>query len=199
MTWRPVYATAADLKGFVRVSGAVDDAFIALDLAAASRAVDRATHRQFGVVAAVEARTYPVRYSRHRCRWIATIDDLQTAVGAVFPAGVDPPTLEPRNAVLDGFAWTEAHWTADPRATDGTATITALWGWSQVPAGATTAVPDAVKLATLLQGSRLVARRESPFGVAGSPQNGSELRLLERLDPDVAVIVKAYTREEWAR
>ena len=191
MTWRPVYATTADLKGFVRVSGTIDDQFIALDLAAASRAVDRATHRQFGVVAAVEARTYPVRYSRHRDRWIATVDDLCTAVGAVFPTTVDPPTLEPRNAVLDGFAWTEAHWTADPRAADGTVSITASWGW--------TAVPDAVKLATLLQASRLVARRESPFGVAGSPQTGSELRLLERLDPDVAVIVKAYTREEWAR
>jgi len=192
MPWAPVYATTDELKAFVRVSGAVDDAFIALDLAAASRAVDRACHRQFGAVAAPEARTYPVRYSRHRGKWIVTIDDVQTAVGATFPAGVDPPTLEPRNAVLEGLAWTEAYFSADPSDPDGMATFSMRWGW--VPSW-----PDPVKLATLLQGSRLVARRESPFGVAGSPQTGSELRLLERLDPDVAVIVKAYSREVWAR
>jgi hypothetical protein len=60
------------------------------------------------------------------------------------------------------------------------------WGWD--------AVPDAVKEATLLQGSRLDFRRVAPAGVAGSPETGSEVRLLARVDPDVAVSLKDFIR-----
>jgi len=55
-------------------------------------------------------------------------------------------------------------------------------------------VPTTVKQATLLQASRVFARREAPFGVAGSPDMGSELRLLEKVDPDVAVMLVPYVR-----
>jgi|SRR6185369_8933174 len=191
MTWRPDYITTAQLKQLARVSNAVDDWWFALVVAGVSRAIDKATGRQFGAVAAPEARSYPVRYSRHRDRWLVDIDDLQTAVGAVWPVGVDPPTLEPRNAVVDGLAWTQAVFSADPSDADGMVTMTAPWGWA--------AVPSTVTTAALLQGSRFIARRESPFGVAGSPQTGSELRLLERLDPDVAVSIKFYERTWVAR
>ena len=53
--------------------------------------------------------------------------------------------------------------------------------------------------ATLLQASRLAARRDSPFGVAGSPDAGSEMRLLARVDPDVAVALEPYRRRIWTR
>jgi hypothetical protein len=62
--------------------------------------------------------------------------------------------------------------------------VTALWGW--------TAVPVAVKQATLLQASRFFSRRHSPYGVAGSPELGSEIRLLARVDPDVGVSLRDY-------
>lgn len=191
MVWAPEYITAADLKPFVHVGDTTDDVQLALMASAANRAVDRTAHRQFGQVATPEARTYPVRYSRRRGRWIAQVDDLQTAVGAIYPATVDPPTLEPRNAVLLGLAWTHMVWRGDPSDADdcGMVTITASWGWL--------AVPSAVKLASLLQGSRLAARRDSPFGVAGSPDQGAELRLLDRVDPDVATSLAFYRRDWW--
>jgi len=53
--------------------------------------------------------------------------------------------------------------------------------------------------ACLLQSSRIAARRDSPFGVAGSPETGSELRLLDRVDPDVAVTLSRYRRRAWVR
>ena len=64
--------------------------------------------------------------------------------------------------------------------------VTARWGWA--------AVPSTIKQATLLQASRLLARRDAPFGIAGSPDVGSEIRLLARVDPDVAVAVAPYRR-----
>lgn len=51
-------------------------------------------------------------------------------------------------------------------------------------------IPASVQLATLIQGSRLVSRRNSPYGVAGSPEMQSELRLLSELDPDVRELLR---------
>jgi hypothetical protein len=53
-------------------------------------------------------------------------------------------------------------------------------------------VPSAVKQACLIQASRFFTRRYAPFGVAGSPESGSEMRLLAKVDPDVAVILGPY-------
>lgn len=190
MPWAPSYIDGDILKGFVRVGDNVDDAQLALDAAAANRAVDKAAGRQFGKVDAPEARSYPVRWSRSRCCWVAEVDDFQSLVGAVFPSGVDDPTPYPRNAVSVGLAWTHLHWAADPSGGTGEVDVILPWGWAAVPA--------AVMLAALLQGSRFVARRDSPLGVAGSPQLGSELRLLANADPDVAVSLEYYRRDWWA-
>lgn len=59
------------------------------------------------------------------------------------------------------------------------------------------AVPASINLATLIQAARFVKRRDAPFGVAGSPDMGNELRLLARLDPDVLVLV-ANHRNWWS-
>jgi hypothetical protein len=64
--------------------------------------------------------------------------------------------------------------------------VTGLFGWA--------AIPDAIKLATMIQASRLFARRHAPFGILGSPETGGELRLLERLDADLMTSVRPYVR-----
>jgi hypothetical protein len=56
-------------------------------------------------------------------------------------------------------------------------------GWS--------AIPEPVKAAALLQSARVHARRQTPFGVAGSPE-GQIVRLLSRLDPDVELMLRPY-------
>ena len=193
MAWAPDYVLASDLKSYVRITDTVDDAQIALAVTAASRAVDRCTNRQFGLVAAPEARVYTARWDKDRCRYVIEIDDLMTVTGLTVTgeAGtIDVFAKQPSNAAVEGRPWTRL--VVDPTSAtlptlkeDGV-TVTARYGWS--------AVPVAVQQATLLQASRLFTRRQAPFGVAGSPELGSELRLLAKVDPDVAVVLGPYTR-----
>lgn len=200
MTWAPNYVSAGQLAAFVRIDDNVDNEWLDLIASAASRAVDRACRRQFGLVAAVESRYYSARWDERRQRWVVEIDDLMTTTGLVvtfdtnddgaYLDTVDDYQLKPVNAVLVGRPWTElvVHPTSTTTPTgliDGVEVV-GRFGW--------TAVPDAVVQATLLQGSRWVARRDSPFGVAGSPEAGSEIRLLARLDVDVEVSLADYKR-----
>lgn len=196
MALYPNYATTAELRTFVHESGTDQDTNLGLALTAASRAVDEATDRQFGVLTVAAARYYQPIWSAVHGRWMAHIDDLQTITSLVVKSdlgrdGVYETTITdfrlwPVNAAGDGFPWTEmvfgtgASVSPDP----GSLEVTALWGW--------TAVPDTVKDATLLQASRFYKRRDSPYGVAGSPDMGNELRLLAKVDPDVAVMLRPY-------
>lgn len=193
MAWAPDYVTAAELKAYLRISDTVDDAQIALAATAASRAVDRAANRQFGLVAAPEERTYTARWDKQRCRYMVEIDDLMTVTGLTITttAGeVDGYALQPGNAEFEAKPWTR--FVVDPASavvpdtTEDGVTVAARYGW--------TTVPVAVQQATLLQASRFFSRRQAPFGVAGSPDLGSELRLLAKVDPDVAVVLGPYTR-----
>jgi hypothetical protein len=193
MAWAPDYVTAVELAQYLRVEDMVDDAEMELAISAASRAIDEHTNRQFGVVAAAEERTYTARADYLRGYWVIDTDDYQTAAGlAVEVAGeaVATFTKDPVNAAQKGRPWTRVVFTADsehqPTTHPHEVAVTAVWGW--------TAVPAAVQQATLLQASRLFSRRNAPFGVAGSPEVGSELRLLAKVDPDVAVALRGYRR-----
>lgn len=193
MAWQPDYITTAELKAYVRVSDTVDDDELALAVTAASRAVDAWCNRQFGKVSSAAERLYTGRYDYSQGVWVADIDDLMTTTSMaadVDGTAVTGYTLEPANAAADGKPWTRLVFGDSAEATpDGTAAqvaVTATWGW--------TAVPSAVKLATRLQASRFATRRDSPYGVAGSPDLGSQLRLLARVDPDVAVALRGYSR-----
>lgn len=201
MAWAPDYTTTAAVKTFLRVTDTTDDAVIAQAIATASRQVDKAANRQFGQSGPSEARYYTPRWDRDRGRWVIKIDDLQTTAGLLVNADlddsgayldlVDEYALQPVNAAAKGFPWTRIvvhpSSSVQPCSRENSVEVTANpWGWSAVPAP--------IAHATALQASRLVARRDSPYGIAGSPDTGSELRLLARLDPDVDVIVRAYQR-----
>lgn len=201
MAWAPDYCTATELKAFLRISDAVDDAVVAWAITAASRAVDHACNRQFGLVAAPEDRYYAPRWSPVRRTWSIDIDDLMTATGLVVGVDLDADLTyshaitdfvkAPQNAAPQSRPWTRlvVRSASTVQPTDPLieqVKVTARWGWTTVPAP--------VVQATLLQASRLVARRDSPFGVAGSPDAGTELRLLAKLDPDVEVTLRPYRR-----
>jgi hypothetical protein len=197
MTWAPDYATASEARAWLRINDAVDDAHIARAITAASRAVDKACGRQFGILAAATEWTYDLEYDRRRGLWFSPIDDLATKVGLVVKV-LDTATtsyrLEPPQAVDKGMVWT--YLVLDPAMTgtceEQSLKVTASWGWPAVPA--------AVQQATLLQTSRFLARRDSPYGTTGSPAaDGGELRLLAALDPDVRVSLDPYCRRVWAR
>lgn len=196
MAWAPDYVTTTDLKSFIRITDAVDDAALAQAISAASRAIDQYCNRQFGQVAYPETRYYTAKYDRRRCRWVVFMDDVMAVTGfavQVDAGAVDVYDMKPVNAAVKSEPWTflvvDPSSTHRPLGTEDEVSITAQWGW--------TSVPTAVKEACLLQANRFFERRLSPYGVAGSPDVGSELRLLARLDPDVSVALNPY-RRWWA-
>lgn len=199
MAWAPDYVTASELKSYLRIDDTDDDAELAFAITAASRAIDLNTNRQFGVVAAAEQRFYTSHWDRRRLRWVVEVDDLMSvsnfAAITVDSEGatvgtIDDYVLEPRNAAAKSRPWTAVlvrpNSQYKPTGARDEVAVTALWGWTSVPA--------AVKQATLLQASRFFARRQSPYGIAGSPQDGSEIRLLSRVDPDVSVSLAQFRR-----
>jgi hypothetical protein len=199
MPWAPDYITGDDLAAELRIEDDIDDAQLARWATSASRAVDDHCKRQFGQVAAPEARLYTPRYSRSRGMWLVSIDDTMVTPTEVaveqYAAGVfvvvTGSVLRPFNAVVKDRPWTELA-LPDTAAVgsvfgrEGSVRVTSQWGW--------TTVPTPVKEACLLQATRLFKRRGAPFGIAGSPTDGSEMRLLAKVDPDVAVALSPYIR-----
>jgi hypothetical protein len=194
MTWAPDYVTLVEQTHYARIDDDIDDAEIQVAITAASRAIDEHCNRQFGKVTVPTERLYTAWYDYERCRWVVDIDDLATAAGLVVAVAdvgtVDSYDLEPVNAVADGKVWTrlsiKSDSTGTPTGAPNEISATATWGWPTVPVS--------VKQAAHLQTSRFLSRRDSPYGIAGSPDQGSELRLLSRVDPDVGVSLRGLRR-----
>jgi hypothetical protein len=193
VTWAPDYLTTSEAKDYLGVTDALDDAQLALWVTAASRAIDTKTNRQFGQLTVAAARTYrrAPYYVADLGLWVLDVDDIYSAVGLTIATGGGSPVayassgavLLPDNAPADSRPWTQLGWTSCPT---GPVIPTALWGWA--------AIPTQVKAAGQLQVSRWNFRRQSPAGVAGSPDSGSEVRLTARLDPDVATTLLGLSR-----
>lgn len=190
MTWAPDYVTSAELKDYLHITDNADDAFIGIWITTVSRNVDEHTGRQFGQVAAAENRYYTPKYDRSECAWFAEVDDIQDTTGLTVTDengnAVTDFVLLPRNAAVKGKPYERLKLGS----CTGEVDVYVKWGW--------TAVPSAVKTGVFLQGARLSARRDSPFGISGSPQEQGEIRLLAQLDPDFKTSLKPLRREWWA-
>lgn len=199
MAWQPAYCTDTELESWIQDGSGANSAELLLAIEAASRSVDKATNRQFGLVASAEDRYYTAEYDRRLRRWVIEIDDLMTATGleinvdldsdGIYDDEIDNYDLTPINASANSRPWTQI--IVDPESANlptnalNGVKVTARYGW--------TTVPDTIKLATMIQASRLFARRNAPFGVAGNPEVG-EMRLLEKLDVDLMTSVQSYVR-----
>lgn len=224
MAWAPDYATATELGAYVRVFDTLDATEMASAVTAASRSIDEFTKRQFGVLDTPAARYSTPFWSTVDLCWKIEIEDLMTTTGLAilvddgtgsYASTIDVADVvfEPLNAAAEGRPWEMISIRAGspvqpachrvdagvPQGFNGGVKATAPWGWS--------AIPGAVHYATLLQASRFLGRRDSPYGVAGSPprrDSGSgisvaakELRILDVLDPDVAASLENYRRQWW--
>ena len=192
MTWAPDYATLQEVKNYLHITHNNDDVFIALWITASSRNVDDFCGRQFGVVAAPETRSYTAVYDRHQGYWVTQIDDVMDVDDLVVvdenAHEITDYFLEPDNAAQKGRPYERILTTVG-----GRLTMSAPWGWDQAADG-----PKVAKLGLLLQAARLAARRDSPFGISGSPQEQGEIRLLAQLDVDFKTSLKPFVRDWWA-
>lgn len=196
MAWKPDYLTLINLKYHLRIDQAdtADDVELAQAITAASAAVNSTCHRQFGRLDEADTWTYEPVWDRHERRWWAYVDDVPTATGlAVAVDGVALTSAQyelfPRNAPAKGKVYTRIV-LAEGVTPGATIDLTTRFGWSAFP------VP--VIYAAQMQATRFLARRDAPFGIAGSPDAGSEMRLLDRVDPDVAVTLRQFVRKRWA-
>lgn len=190
MPWAPDYLTVPVLKDYLHITDAADDVFLGYWITTASTNVNDFCGRQFGKTDAPESREYETRWDRSSGRWYAEVDDLPAAASLVVTnesaAVVTDYKLFPRNAIQRGRPFERIELPAG-----GVVTMSAPnWGWATVPAAAPTGM--------LLQAARLAARRDSPFGVAGSPTDGGQVMLLAQLDPDFRTSLKPYRRDWWA-
>lgn len=195
MSWEPDYTTLARAKDYLRIADTVDDIELAAWITAASRAIDNRCNRQFGQLTAATALTYRrvPYYDPATGFWLLEIDDLMTTTGLLINGvayATSGATLLPDRAPLEGKPWTRLGMNVWPiqqaPGIQQTNIITAQFGW--------TAVPVQVETACWLQMARWNQRRDSPAGVVGSPQQGSELRFLAKLDPDVATTLSGLSR-----
>lgn len=194
------YITLAELKAFVGIPTADtgDDALLTRALDAAELQINQYTGRLFGQDASVTTRYYTATTNSQ-----VTVDPFATLAGLVVETDeLGDGTFEttwtidtgfrvaPYNAAPLGQPWTELVAMSGyrfPTSARGVK-VTAKFGWATIPA--------TVAQATLIQASRLWKRKDAPFGIAGTPEFGSELRLFSALDPDVQSLLRPY-RKMW--
>lgn len=208
------YASLEQLKVYLRLPDSepedVDD-IRELALEAASRAIDKACSRSFrpaGTVqaarvftatpssGAVYASMSPYPYSWITHYEVAIDDTVDTTATVKFDStGNGDYTisetgfrLAPANNPDKGLPYDRLIFDRGvyPPMYPEAVQVTAIWDWD--------ATPNTIVKATLLQASRFWHRIDAPFGIAGSLELQSEMRLLDRLDPDVALMVRSYKK-----
>ena len=197
------YVSLADLKAHLRTTTTADDAALAVVITAASRAIDAVCNRRFGLAPAATSRLFTYHNETLDGQPAILIDDVQTTTGLVVTVDTkldySYSTTLTLNSDFDLYPWNAAGdiqpWTALVLRTTCATTVpnrarsvavTGQWGWATIP--------SLVEVACLIQASRWFMRRDSWAGIAGSPDLGNEVRLLEKLDPDVTASLQPLVR-----
>lgn len=204
MAWRPDYITPAQLASTARADVIADAEDLADACSAASRTVDTVAGRQFGKTEAPEVRYFEPLWSASKGMWQIITDDFITLTEVAWDSAFDgtyATVLDltalikfPQNAPQEGRPYEGFYVRRLSLSRPPSMKVTANpWGWATTPR---TAV-----MATKLQALRYFTRRDAPFGVAGSPNDGSETRLLAKADPDVITMLRSHglCRRAWAR
>ena len=191
------YCTLAQIKNSAGIEDSVDDELLELAVEAASREIDGACERQFFQTSAT--RIYTPRDS-----YVTDIDDLVTvtsiktssAANGTFDTTFSTTDyqLEPLNGLAGGIA-TPANsiraigdYNFPMSGGEATVQVIGTFGFSSVP--------TQITQATVLLGSRIFKRNDSPLGVAGFGDIG--VIRVGRLDPDVEVMIAPYKKVRFA-
>ena len=193
------YCTLNELKASLRipVSDTVDDDLLELAVESASRDIDQACERFF--YSTVATRIFTPRDS-YNC----SIDDLVSVTTIKSSSGADGVfditwqtsdyQLMPLNGIAGGmtvpydliYAVGDYLWPLDGE--EATAQVNGTWGFS--------AVPTAIKQATVLLAARIFKRNDSPGGVMGFGDLG--VIRVGRMDPDIDRLIQPYKKVRFA-
>jgi len=186
------YAALSDVKAALRIQDSVDDSLLEMAIESASRLIDGYTYRYF-YNAGTATRNFVAEDS-----YLTIIDDLISIselkttdeIGSEYVTWTAADyQLQPVNGRIDGLSvpYTSILSTDNllfnNQGEQALVRVTGVCGWS--------AVPIAIKQATIIQSSRIYKRLDSPLGVAGFGDLGA-IRVGRSLDPDVEQLVMPY-------
>lgn len=190
------YATLAEIKAALAIEDTNDDTALEAAITAASRMIDDYTGRFFYKDGTVGSPV--IRYFSTPDFYNCQIDDIVSISEIAIDTNFDQTygvvfatsdyLVEPVNAPRKGWPYTRLLASGAyvfPAYIPQGVRVTGVWGWS--------AVPSEISMATLIQASRLFARKQSPFGIAGAPDMGV-VRLSSRLDADVEVLARPFRK-----
>lgn len=179
------YCTLVQLKDVIGLSDVADDLSLSAALSAVSDMVDDHCRRTFDAPQADVRRFTASSGQRVRIQDFVSVSEVEVHRDGTWHE-VDGWLAEPLNP---GRKPHTALFFADgvlPRQV-GAVRVTAEYGWPEVPAQ--------VQQAVLLQTSRLFKRgRDAPFGVLMQPEMESGVRLMNKLDVDVEVLLAPLRR-----
>jgi hypothetical protein len=192
------YCSLAEVKASARITDGVDDTLLELAVESASRLVDSYTQRYFYNAGTATRLFVPQDSYVTELDDLITLTTLETSDGDNFGTtwAAKDYQLEPLNGVVDGLT---SHPATRVRAVDdflfnildgeATVRVAGVWGWS--------AVPTAIKQATVIQAARIFKRNDSPTGIVGFGEMGA-VRVGAQLDPDVKHLIEPYRKVRFA-
>jgi hypothetical protein len=187
------YATLQQIKAAIGIADGFEDSLLEMAIESASRQIDSYTERVF-----YNAGTAVRIYSPLDNYVLATDDFISLSKVETSEDGESFDTewaatdwqAEPLNNLAGGLvtSYTQIravdNYLFPIREGEATARLTGVWGWSSVPI--------AVTQATIILGSRIFKRLDSPLGII-SGELGS-MRVGFRLDPDVQHLIEPYRK-----
>jgi hypothetical protein len=198
------YTDLASLKAHLRITDTADDTALGFAITAASRAIDQYCNRWFGKDSAATDRVYTYRGNYIEGRIGLLVNDIADTTGMTVTLDLDyDGTFE--TSLTNGTDYDLWPWNAAQYGEPYTAIVLRPRAGAWFPAwargvkvhaihGYGASVPTVVAQACLIQAARFFVRRDSPYGIAGSPELGSEIRLLAALDPDVQAMLTTVKR-----
>ena len=191
------YCTLADLKAATRVQDSIDDSVMELAIESASREIDGYCERQFYSTSAtrVYAPTNIYTVTTYDIISVTTLKSSSDGVTYNITWQTSDYQLEPLNGVAGGLVtpFTRIRATGSylmPTFSVGTfyenealLQVVGVFGWS--------AIPTAIRQATVLLAARLFKRNDAPFGVISNDLGSMRVG---RVDPDVEALLSPFRK-----
>jgi len=191
------YCTLADLKAALRVQDSIDDSLLELAIESASREIDGYCERVFYSTSAtrVYAPTNIYTVTTDDIISVTTLKSSSDGVTYDITWQTSDYQLEPLNGVAGGLVtpFTRIRATGNylmPTFSVGTfyegealIQVTGVFGWSAIPA--------AIRQATVILAMRLFKRLDSPMGVISNDLGSMRVG---RVDPDVEALLSPFRK-----
>lgn len=197
------YCSLSELKASLRITDNIDDALLELCVESASRDIDGVTERVFYSTADATRVYVPTDSFTVETDDIVSITSLKTSSGGVNFDVTWTATdyqLEPLNGIAGGLVqpYTRIRAIGDYlfpvwepsniNSQEATVQVTGTFGWS--------AVPTAIKQATIILAQRHYKRYDSPLGIAGFSDLGAVT--VRSVDPDVRALIAPFRKVRMA-